>query len=125
MKEKEGNKGIIVGRIVRNHIVQDQGEEQEQDPEKAEKKGAGQGGKPRQAVDVGVLVEDGIKQQPTGGNDHYAIPEVGVIEDAPVQDGSFQAFAVQEKTGPGKHRSYEIRNTVKQGVPTAPAGHVL
>ena len=125
MKEKEGNKGIIVGRIVRNHIVQDQGEEQEQDPEKAEKKGAGQGGKPRQAVDVGVLVEDRVEQQPSGGDDYHSVPEIGVVENAPVQCRYFQVFSVEEKTSPGQHRSNKVCNPVEQGMPAAPAGHVL
>ena len=83
--------------VVPNHIIEDEGKKQKQDAQEGKKKGAGQGCQAGKTVDVGVVIENGIKQYPAGGYDQGAEEKFGVIQHDERQGSAFRFFAKQKE----------------------------
>ena len=71
---------MIIRPVIPNHIIQDEGKKQKQNTQEGKKKGTGQGRQAGKAVDVDVVIENGIKQYPAGGYDQGAEEKFGAVE---------------------------------------------
>ena len=114
MQNEERSEGGIVIPVVGYKIVEDEGKEQEEHPEETQKKSAGQSASPGKAVNVAVMVEYFVEEDPAGGHQGEAIPEMMVAGDIRKALCPFGLGAVYEEERPGRQCGTKIGQLVDQ-----------
>lgn len=116
MKPQQHKKRLVVGMVILNHVVEDQGKEQKRNAKKRQEEGIGEGAEPGEPVNVNVMVENTVQQYPSGRYYQDAQGEIGVAEDGAINWRSFYVFSVEKKQCPSQHRHEKISDTVEKSM---------
>jgi hypothetical protein len=123
MQNKKGKKRSIIRTVIGHQIIQYERKKQKQNPKKTQEKSPSKGSKPRQTVDVLVLIKNGIEQKPAQGNQQNARPKIRIVGNSYSSAAFLQGFAEYKKNAPSAHGAGNIRHFIDQNVPLPAMSH--